>query len=463
MARNNSEATALYRTVRRWHFYAGLFVIPFILILSVTGAFYLFKPQVERWEEQAWRNLPLGGAVTPDVQVDAALANNPGAQFHSYRLPEQEGDAAMVHLALADGKTMRDVFLSPQGRVMGSLDPEMRLMAIDQRIHGQLLLGPRGSWLVELAASWAIVMILTGLYLWWPRGRGLAGVVWPRLASGSRIAWRDMHAVTGFWVAGLALVLLFTGLPWASVWGGAFKAVRAEMGWTEGKQDWTIGGRDTDPNAHAMHREHDHATMMAPDVHSHQPPKVSLSEIVAKAKAEKLAFPVIVTPPGGAQRFGATPVMAWTVRSEAQNRPLRVSISYDGATGAEIRRETFAGKHRIDRVIGYGIAWHEGQLFGWANQAIGVLTALALITLAVSGCVMWWRRRPEGTLGAPPLPTMPSRMGGLVTILILLAALLPMLALSLVVLVVFERLLPRLWKASMPGRTVGIPTTSSVE
>ena len=33
----------------RWHFYAGLFCIPFILILSITGPIYLFKPQIEAW------------------------------------------------------------------------------------------------------------------------------------------------------------------------------------------------------------------------------------------------------------------------------------------------------------------------------------------------------------------------------------------------------------------------------
>src|SRR3546814_5886264 len=92
-------------------------------------------------------------------------------------------------------------------------------MELDKRIHGQLLLGKRGSWLVELAASWAIVLMLSGLYLWWPRGRGLAGVVWPRLKSGRQVVWRDLHAVTGFWVSGLALVLLITALPWAGVWG----------------------------------------------------------------------------------------------------------------------------------------------------------------------------------------------------------------------------------------------------
>ncbi len=42
----------IYPTISRWHFYAGLFVLPFILILSITGSIYLFKPQIERWEER---------------------------------------------------------------------------------------------------------------------------------------------------------------------------------------------------------------------------------------------------------------------------------------------------------------------------------------------------------------------------------------------------------------------------
>lgn len=32
-----------YRTVWRWHFYAGLFCIPFVIWLSITGSIYLFK------------------------------------------------------------------------------------------------------------------------------------------------------------------------------------------------------------------------------------------------------------------------------------------------------------------------------------------------------------------------------------------------------------------------------------
>jgi uncharacterized iron-regulated membrane protein len=435
-----NQKTSLYRTLWRWHFYAGLFVIPFILVLSITGALYLFKPQIERWEERNFQSLPVAGQVSANVQLGAALRAFPGAQFDSYRLPEKPGDAALIHLALADGKNMRDVFVSPQGRVLGSLDPEMRLMELDSKIHGSLLAGQFGRWLVELAASWAIVMILSGLYLWWPAKeaggrRGLAGVIWPRLRAGKRTFLRDLHAVTGFWVSGLALLLLITGMPWASVWGEAFSMVRTELGWVQAKQDWKIGGQAAGVSEHA---EHDHDAMMR--MQAANIPMASLDDVVIKAKAENLAFPVIVKAPGGASNS-----MAWTVKSETQNRPLRASIAYDMATGKELSREGFADRHPIDQAVGYGIAWHEGQLFGWVNQLIGVLTALALITLTVSGFILWRRRRPKGGVGAPPVPEVPVRMGGVVIIIMLLAALLPLLAASLIALWIFDRfILPRL-------------------
>jgi uncharacterized iron-regulated membrane protein len=80
---------ALYRSVWRWHFYAGLFVIPFVLLLSLTGAVYLFKPQTDRWEERAFRDVPAARAASPIAQVRAAQTAFPGARFDSYRLPER--------------------------------------------------------------------------------------------------------------------------------------------------------------------------------------------------------------------------------------------------------------------------------------------------------------------------------------------------------------------------------------
>ena len=430
------ENTSFYRTIWRWHFYASLFVMPLVLVLATTGAIYLFKPQLDRWQERAFSNLSTHGAVSPNAQLAAVIDANPGAQFHGYRLPARDGDAAMIHIGLADGRSMRDVYVSPQGKVLGSIDPDSRISATVARIHGSLLIGKMGDWIVELAACWAIVMILTGLYMWWPRGQGIRGVIWPRLRSGKRIFLRDLHAVTGFWVSGLALVLLTTGLPWASVWGDAFRLARAELGLVQGAQDWKTG-------SHAPHAEHDHDAMMK--MQAAGIPLIGLADMVAKAKLEKLPHPVLVKPPGAPERFGPPTPMAWTIKSEAQNRPLNRSISFDVATGKEMSRTGFADKHVIDRAVNYGIAWHEGQLFGWINQLIGVLTALGLITLVISGFMMWRRRKPADALGAPIAPAVPQKIRGVAVIMGVMAILLPLLAVSLLALWLFDRLLlPRL-------------------
>lgn len=430
----------LYRTLWRWHFYAGLLVVPLMLVLSLTGAAYLFKPQVDRWEEHAFRALPAYPEASPARQRAAALAAFPGARFHFYRLPETAEDSTMIHLALPGG-AMRNVFVSPGGEVIGALDPQRRIMQIVHDLHGQLLAGRPGGWVVELAGSWALVLVVTGLYLWWPRGRGPAGTLWPRLHAGRAVLWRDIHAVSGIWVSLFALVLLITALPWTSVWGSAFKAVRTELAGRPVRQDWTIGGRAADAGEHA---EHDHAAMAGNNGVGLSRASMAgataddqlLNAVVARARSEHLAFPAIVTPP-------TRPGAPWTAKSEAQNRPLRATITYDGRTGRRLTREDFADKSLVDRVIGYGVAWHEGQLLGWINRLAGLLTAALLVLVAITGFLQWRRRKPAGKLGAPPpMSTGSARMAWV--IVLVAAALLPLLAASLVLIVLAERLvLPR--------------------
>jgi uncharacterized iron-regulated membrane protein len=327
---------------------------------------------------------------------------------------------------------MRDVFVAPDGSVVGSLDSGWRIAEVARRIHGQLLLGQRGSWVVELVACWAIVMIITGLYLWWPRGRGAAGVLWPR----PRALLRDLHAVSGFWVAAFALILLLTGLPWTTGWGNAFGAVRAQMGWVKGAPQWNTGDVG---DSSQTHTSHDHVAMHAD--HGAAPSLALLDDVVGRGRQEQLAWPALALAPG-AVLFGP-PSPDWTLTSLTQDRPRAITLTYHAVTGAELSREAFSDKHPIDRVIGYGLAWHEGALFGVANQVVGLLTALALVTLGVTGFLMWRRRRPQGVLGAPPLPAARRTPVFVATVILLLALLLPLLAASLVALWLIDALLPR--------------------
>jgi uncharacterized iron-regulated membrane protein len=255
-------------------------------------------------------------------------------------------------------------------------------------------------------------------------------VLYPRLGGGRRLFWRDIHAVAGIWVSFAALFLILTGLPWAQAWGSYLGEIRQATGATDGPIDWAVGGRSAAPAADAMLGDHagHHGMTMA-----HAAPRPGeLARVIAAVRPLGIAAPVMIAPPiaGGA---------GWTAASDAADRPLRSEAVIDGATGRLLARKTFAERHWIDRVIGYGIAIHEGAFFGLANQIAGTLTALLLAILSVSGTVLWWRRRPTGLLGAP-IPLSRPRFGwALVAGVVALGLYLPMFGVTLIAVLLLER------------------------
>ncbi|EJL23046.1 PepSY domain-containing protein [Novosphingobium sp. AP12] len=430
-----------YRAVWRWHFYAGLFCVPFVLWLSVTGGIYLFKPQIEAALYAPYRNVATGPTLSPDAVAARAVAAVPGSVLHKYVLPESPADAVQVLV----GKGAEDVrvWVNPQsGAVLHAVPEEERLMRVVFRLHGELLAGERGSALVEAAACWTIVMLLTGLFLWWPRGGArLAGVLYPRLRRGRATFWRDIHAVTGLWVSLGALFLIASGLPWASAWGDYFREVRAVTGTTYGPQDWSAGASAdaadrarADAGMRAMmsdHAEHGGMAMM-----HMAPAPAALDVVVSTAETLGFAAPVEVSPPTA---HGAP----WQVRSQAENRPRRDSaeIAADG-TLVGVRR--FADNHWIDRAVGYGVAIHEGAWAALANQLVNLAVLVGLVLLCVSSVVQWWRRRPTGQLGAPASLAPLRHSWALVALVLALALAMPLFGLSLALAVAVEVMLKRL-------------------
>src|SRR5690606_15093827 len=127
----------------------------------------------------------------------------------------------------------------------------------------------------------------------------------------------------------------------------------------------------------------------------------------------------------------------WRLPSDHGHRLLRSEALID-ANGAVVDLRPYADRNALDLAIGVGISVHEGQLFGWANQALGLFTAFSLLAMSVSGFVLWRRRKPEGVLGAPPTPA-DTRAGRVVCLIIFsLALVLPLLALSLLALALLE-------------------------
>ena len=101
-----------YRAVWRWHFYAGLFCIPFVIVLSISGLIYLLKPQIEAWNDRNYDNLQMTGTLKPaSQQVAAALTAFPGSSFVSYELPEFDSSSARI--VVKDGETQMRAYTHP--------------------------------------------------------------------------------------------------------------------------------------------------------------------------------------------------------------------------------------------------------------------------------------------------------------------------------------------------------------
>ncbi|GBR05303.1 PepSY-associated TM helix domain-containing protein [Acetobacter oeni] len=427
------------RTVWRWHFFAGLFCLPFVALLSLTGSIYLFKPQIDNLIDRNYDHLPLVTSSSPVRDVDAALTHVPGSTFLAYELPQTPQSAARILVSRPDGEAIRVYVDRNSHAILKTVAEEQRFERLVFKLHGQLLLGNFGSVIMEMVASWTIVLVVTGLWLWWPRDRrGLAGVLYPRFGLTGRARWRDLHAVTGVWVSLILTLFLISGLPWSYVWGHALQSVENTAGHLTSVKDWEIGAVPARETI-AGHRMPSPSNVMNgnsmdmpgmdmaddPSPSSDQINLTGLDRVVRTAATLSLPAPVLITPPGKYHH--------WTVRSDTQNRPLRESVEV-AADGHVVSRTGFAEKGVVDRLIGYGVAAHEGHLFGWANQILNLLVALGLLLMSCAATFLWVRRKPEGLPGAPP--PLSSQRAGLVGVgvLALLAILLPELGLSLLLL-----------------------------
>jgi uncharacterized iron-regulated membrane protein len=84
-----------------------------------------------------------------------------------------------------------------------------------------------------------------------------------------------------------------------------------------------------------------------------------------------------------------------------------LTVHVDQHTGAVVGRGGWNDYGLMARAMAAGIPLHMGSL-GWWNLVAAGLVCLAVITLSVSGLVMWWLRRPARgwRLAAPPRPEL---------------------------------------------------------
>jgi uncharacterized iron-regulated membrane protein len=479
------QRTVLWRI----HAWAALIATPFALVATLTGILYIFTPQIERQLhghlDTVAVNLdtavhstaaPLPVRLPLDQLVQAALQQAPqGMALQSVITPARAQDTVRVvvrplaatthkadathadHAAHQHGSTagassarIRDgntgtagtanasgsrmpagqvFYVNPyNAQVLGSHAEMDRFSLWARRLHSSLLQGESWRWMIELAASWMLVMLLTGVWLWWPERSGLpvngsenlpaqiAGTA-ATTRSQQRARWKVWHAWLGVALSLMSLVILVTGLTWSRYAGDQIRSLR----------DATGQAPPSAPKGLRSVPELGHTSAM------------TWEAIWQTAQRVAPSVSMQLRPPTNAQGV-------WRLAEFDRSQPTkRFNLVLDAYTGRILFYAGWSDQTVFSKSTAVGIPFHRGE-FGLWNQAVLLVFGLGVLFSIVSGWVMFFRRRRFGLLGLPKLAPGAWRslspIGWMLALV--LAVAMPLLALSGAVVALIELVWSRL-------------------
>jgi uncharacterized iron-regulated membrane protein len=324
------------------------------------------------------------------------------------------------------------------GRVLGSLPDKGTVMGTVRTLHSLKYFGPVARGLIEIAAGWAILLVGTGIYLWWPRGQK-GGVVSVRGTPPKRVFWRDLHAVTGLFVGGFIVFLAITGMPWSNVWGGQVNA------WANGNNFGYPAGLRI-----AVPLSDEHLNHVAPTTWSLEQAQVPLSPAAGSGASSigldraVATFDQLGLHRGYAVNIPSTPDGVFTGSAYPDDVAAQRVVHLDQYTGQSLVDMSYADYGPLGRWLEWGINVHLGQQFGLANQLVLLAACAGMVLLSMSAGVMWWKRRPKGSMGTPPMPRDARVFRGVLAILVVGGIVFPLVGASLLVMLALDWTMTRL-------------------
>ncbi|WP_190336452.1 PepSY-associated TM helix domain-containing protein [Vibrio sp. S9_S30] len=414
-----ARAKSLYFLTWRWHFYAGLFVIPFMLMLSLTGIVMLFDDELEsiRYGDILVVE-PADSRIAVSEQLALVKQEYGGATVTQFIPAASDTSPNRFNVRLANGSNLLILVNPYNGDILGKINRDDSWYALANEIHSTLLVGDVGDYLIEISSSLSIVLLVTGIYLWLPSDNASkAGFLKIRSQSGVRIFMRDLHANLGGVLSLVLLFFLVSGLAWSGVWGGKFvqpwSSFPAQK-WADvplsdethaslnhGAEEEVPWGLEKTPLPESTGHEHHggHAGHQT-DEPAQFASTVSIDDIVATASKLGMTQYQLNLPKSetGVFTLGAN-TMSGDITDPTQDRTTHID-QYSGEILADV---TWDDYNWMAKFMAAGIALHTGEV-SIINKLLNVFFCIAFIAVCVTGVVMWWKRRPAGkkTLGAPP-------------------------------------------------------------
>lgn len=358
------------------HLFLGLASGIGILIISLTGALYAFSTEIEtftqRYKKVEVRNQEM---IFPSVAFSKAQEANPGKSIHGvvYQNPD---DALEVIYYQPEPFYYGVAYLNPySGDVI-------KVRNIRHTFFGFVLDGHVALWLpydigypvVTVICLIFIVMLISGIVLWWPGKNSSSKSFSFTTANKLSVRRLELHKVIGFYVSFLALLLVLTGLTW--LLRGLDRTIYKAMG---GEKEVVYNPPKSDiSNADSARFDGKPVDLLYERIRL-QNPDIQYIEIHA---AEEDSSSILVE----------------LNRNPSTYRKMDF-LYFDQYTLERIETDNFYGSFDdagvADKIKRSYYDVHTGSILGLPGKFLAFLASLFVASLPVTGFLLWWHKREE--------------------------------------------------------------------
>lgn len=365
-----------FRKITGWlHLWLGLTSGLVVFIIAVTGCLYAFQDEIQNALQPYRFTQARDKPVLPPSQLKAIAEKElPGKKIHAVLYPVA-GRSVQVILYNLDPEYYYFVYLDPYtGEVLNVSNELAGFFRFVLDGHYYLWLPPTiGQPVVAVSTLVFVIMLITGIVLWWPRNRKAAKQRFSIQWSGR---WRrknyDLHNVLGFYASWVAIILALTGLVWGFQWFA--KGAHAVAGGTksllyaEPMVDTTAIALSGLP---AMDRIWIKLKTENPDAH--------ILEVHVPATK---ASPIVVNVNPDSQTYWKTDYRY-----------------FDPYTLKELEVDHLYGKlpdaNAADKLLRMNYDIHTGAIIGLPGKILAFCASLLCASLPVTGFCIWWGRRKK--------------------------------------------------------------------
>lgn len=323
----------------------------FLVLVGLTGSILAFESDYDRWlHPSLWQVTAQGARMSEQALVDRVERQLP-SRVEQIGISD-EGTAQVF--ALTSGVR---VFVDPYtGAILGSRDRPSKVEEIIftiHQLHVRLLWGNGGEWIVDSATAVVLLLIPTGVYLWWDKKR--VTIKWS--ASWRRINW-DLHNVLGVYGCAFAGLLAVTGL---------LVAFETPLYWMVRSDPWHAGAlpRSVVPETAGV----------APDID-----RFLAAADGALPGAETYQVQLPLRPRSPVQVLKRGPGLAG-----------HSAVYLDRYSARVLRVDDLTKLPRAYRAHFINQAIHMGTIAGMPGKIVMSFASLLFVGLVVTGCTMWWQ------------------------------------------------------------------------